>query len=416
MSSLQLIIEQTFKREKGIVIGALLRSYNDIELAEDALQDAMVEALQHWPQRGMPNKPGAWIMTTARRKAIDRLRRESTASRHLPALYNPTDDGDSEIDAIPDDRLKLMFTCCHPALAEAVQVALMLQVIAGLPTPVIAKSFLVSTSTMSQRLVRAKRKIRDANIPYQVPPAHKISERLDAILTAIYLIFNAGYTAPIGESLMRVDLCEEAIRLARLLNQLIEQEQSLESNAEALGLLALMLLHHARSQARLTPDGAMILLDDQDRTLWNQAQIQEGIAVLDAAIERQQRGPYQIQAAISALHAQAHRPDDTDWHQIRLLYQALLEFIPSSIVRLNHAVAVAKEQSPQAGLALLDQLSEVEELQHYHLYHAARADLLRQCGDHQQAAAAYRRALAQCENEIECAFLRERLRVLEASA
>lgn len=403
MTHINNLIVKTFERESRIVIAALLSTLCDIELAEDALQDALLDALTQWAERGVPRNPGAWIMTTARRKAIDRLRRHATQTKYLPTLHAFNEQStEDQVDEIPDERLKLMFTCCHPSLAHEVQVALTLQVVAGLSTEAIAKAFLVPTPTMAQRLVRAKRKIRDAGIPYEVPSAAVIGERLDAVLSVIYFIFNAGYTAPSGDALMAVDLCDEAIRLARTLHELIA---NINPHAETLGLLALMLLHHARRNARTGRDGQIILLDQQERHHWDEAAINEGIALLDEAMMLRQRGPFQIQAAIAALHVEAN----TDWRQIALLYRGLMDFIPSSVVELNRAVAVAMADGIEAGLALLDNISAQGRLDDYYLYHATQADFLRRLGQKQAASAAYTQALALCDNQAERAFLQQRI-------
>src|SRR5258706_6537374 len=310
------LIANTFQQEAGRVIAALYTSIRDLELVEDAVQDALVLALEHWPVDGVPANPGAWITTTARHKAIDRLRREHTLNRKkaiLKALLElEQEEGEMDADEIPDERLKLIFTCCHPALSIEAQVALTLHTLGGLTTPEIASAFLVALPTIAQRLVRAKRKIRDAGIPYQVPPAAAITERIDAALSVLYLIFNAGYTAPVGDELIRRDLCAEAIRLTRILTTLLAKEPALTEDAEALGLLALMLLHDSRRKARVTPDGELVLLEDQDRTLWDQREIAEGVGVLERALSMNTPGPYQTQAAISSLHAQARHPDATD--------------------------------------------------------------------------------------------------------
>ena len=413
MSILHDLIAQTFQRETGRVIAALYSTIRDLELVEDAVQDALVLALERWPRDGVPGNPGAWITTVARRKALDRLRREDTFKRKIATAEMLIDDEQEETlieeQEIPDERLKLIFTCCHPALAKEAQVALTLQILGGLTTAEIASAFLVSQTTMAQRLVRAKRKIRDARIPYQIPPADTIGERLDAVLAVLYLIFNAGYTAPIGDVLIRSDLCAEAIRLTRILTMLLAQTKTLTEDAEALGLLALMLLHDARRNARVTPGGELVLLQDQDRTLWNRAQIATGCSILERALMMRTPGPYQIQAAISALHAQARCYEETDWYQIVVLYDVLYSLLPSPVVALNQAVAVAMTAGPDKGLRLLDQLAETDELKEYYLFHAARADLLRRTHRLDEARIAYTRALELCQNITEQTFLRQRL-------
>jgi RNA polymerase sigma-70 factor (ECF subfamily) len=413
MSTLHDVITQTFQQETGRVIAALYSTIRDLELVEDAVQDALVLALERWFLDGVPGNPGAWITTVARRKAIDRLRREDTLRRKIVTLETGINDEQEEdlVDThdIPDERLKLIFTCCHPALAKEAQVALTLQILGGLTAAEIASAFLVTQTTMAQRLVRAKRKIRDARIPYQIPPSDTVAERIDAVLTVLYLIFNAGYTAPIGNALIRSDLCAEAIRLTRVLTTLQAQETALSEDAETLGLLALMLLHDARRKARVTSDGELALLQDQDRTLWNHEQIVEGCSILARALMMRVPGPYQIQAAISALHAQARCYEETDWYQIVLLYDALYHMLPSPVVALNRATAVAMIAGCDKGLRLLDQLAETAELKEYYPFYAARADLLRRLGRLSEASIAYTRALELCRNVTEQTFLRRRL-------
>ncbi len=413
MEDIHQTIERTFREESGRVLAALISYLNDFDLAEDAFQDAMIIALEKWPRDGIPGNPGAWITTTARNRAIDRIRRRKNFDQKQPHLVEltqkPTNPDEYEMDSIPDERLKLIFTCCHPALSLEAQVALTLRTLGGLETAEIAAAFLVPVPTMAQRLVRAKRKIAQAGIPYRVPPTDLMPERLNAVLTTLYLIFNEGYNASSGDALIRQELCGEAIRLARILNELLAGEPHLEEDAEALGLLALMLLHDARRGARVGRTGELILLEDQDRSLWDQEQIEVGTAVLDRALKMGQPGPYQIQAAIAALHDQAATPQETDWPQIAALYKALQRYTESPVVVLNWAVAVAMAEGPMRGLALLDELAEAGTLDHYHLFHAARADLLRRAGFRDEAHDAYTIALDLCQNAVEKRFLRRRL-------
>jgi RNA polymerase sigma-70 factor, ECF subfamily len=412
-------VEAAFRQESGRVLAGLISALGDFDLAQDALQDALIVALEHWPAEGVPRNPAAWLTTAARHKAIDRLRRDATfankqAQLQIMAELDQEGDDDMSERPIPDERLKLIFTCCHPALAPEAQVALTLHTLGGLSTNEIARAFLVPPPTMAQRLVRAKGKIRAARIPYEVPPARRVSERLEPVLSVLYLIFNEGYAASSGDSLVRQELCAEAIRLARVLAGLLAIEPALPENAEPLGLLALMLLHDSRRRARMSPHGELVLLEDQDRALWDRAQIAEGLAALDRALRMRQPGPYQIQAAIAALHAQAARPADTDWRQIAALYAGLVDMSPSPVVQLNWAVSVAMAQGPLRGLMLLDQLHLEDSLNDYHLFHAARADLLRRAGWTDEAVAAYRRALDLCQNGAERSFLRGRLALLNA--
>ncbi|MEQ8676050.1 MAG: RNA polymerase sigma factor [Aggregatilineales bacterium] len=415
------VIIDTFQAHRGRVIAILFAHLRDFELVEDAVQDAFVTAIERWEIDGVPRNPDAWILSVARRKAIDRLRRNQNLERKKAVLKSlieleeavQKEDTMTDIDEIPDERLKLIFTCCHPALAKEAQVALTLQTLGGLTTQEIANAFLIPLATMAQRLVRAKRKIRDAGIPYHVPSLEVIGERIDAVLSVLYLIFNAGYTAPTGAHLIRHDLCAEATRLTRILMTLLEKEASLEPEPEVMGLLALILLHDSRAEARTNVYGEIIPLEEQDRALWDQAKIREGTALLETALRMQRPGAYQIQAAVSALHAEASSPDDTDWAQIAVLYGILYRINPSPVVELNRAVAVAMSDGIAQGMAIIDDIEAAGQLGDYYLLHAARADLRRRLGDWHGAVDAYERALALCQNDAECIFLSRRLDEVE---
>ncbi|MEV7385521.1 MULTISPECIES: RNA polymerase sigma factor [unclassified Streptomyces] len=406
-------VAAAFREEWAQVVATLIRVTGDWDLAEECAQDAFAQAFERWRRDGVPRRPGAWLTTTARNRALDVLRREAVGAAKLREAavltrdegpydpYDPDHEGDDS--GVRDDRLRLVFTCCHPALPIEARVALTLRTLAGLTTPEIARAFLVPEATMAQRLVRAKRKIRNAGIPYRVPPAHLLPERTTGVLGVLYLLFNEGYAATAGADLMRSGLCAEAVRLARLLARLMPDEP------EVVGLLALLLLHDARRGTRVDAAGDLVTLEDQDRTAWDQAEIDEGAALLESALRRGRPGPYQIQAAIAACHTTAATAADTDWADIAGLYGELLRYVPSPVVRLNRAVAVGMAEGGEAGLALVAELAAEDDLAGYHLLPATRADLLRRMGRTREAAESYEQALALVENAAEHRFLEKRL-------
>ncbi len=400
------------------MLGALISSLRDFDLAEDVLQETLITALERWPSDGLPANPAGWMVAVARRKAIDRLRRDQALARKKALLVGEfereragvMDDPDPlDPETITDERLKLIFTCCHPALAADAQIALTLRALGGLSTAEIAHAFLVPLPTMHQRLTRAKHKIQTAGIPFQVPAAPLLAERLEVVRHVLYLIFNEGYAASAGDALVRQDLCAEAIRLARVLVELLRATPAIGEDPETLGLLALLLLHDSRRSARVDGQGELVLLEAQDRALWDQAEIAEGRALLAHLLKQQQPGPFQLQAAISALHAEAATAADTDWAQIGALYWELERRMPTPVVALNRVVAASMTQGPLAGLMALDQLHLDEVLDGYHWFHAARAELLRRAGYSAEARAAYARALELCQNQAERRFLARRL-------
>jgi len=401
-------VDALYRSDWGRINATLIRLFGDFDVAEEAAQEAFAAAIDRWPREGVPEFPRAWVIQTAKHKAIDRLRRQTRFSEKLKSyaeLIESVEEPNYDTEEIPDDRLRLIFTCCHPALALEAQVALTLRTLGGLETEEIARAFLVPTPTMAQRLVRAKRKIRDAGIPYKVPDLSDMPDRLDAVLTAIYLIFNEGYAATRGAPLVRADLCNEAIRLGRLVRTLM----SPQAPAEVTGLLALMLLHDSRREARLDLAGDIVVLEEQDRSKWNGEQIEEALSLVEEAL-RGRLGPFTVEAAISAAHCRAHRPEDTDWRQIVSLYDVLQRLIPSPVVSLNRAVAIAMADDLPSGLEIIDALDASGDLDGYHLLPAARADLLRRMGARAEAAKSYSRALELVTNESERRFLERRLK------
>ena len=400
----QSAISDAFSQEWGRIVASVIGLTSDWDLAEECAQDAFTKAAERWSRDGIPRRPGAWLTTVARNRALDRMRRDQLGASKLRevVVLNPADE--AAADEVPDDRLRLMFTCCHPALALEAQVALTLRTLAGMTTPEIARAFLVPESTMAQRLTRAKRKIRNAGIPFRVPPAHELVDRTQALLSVLYLLFNEGYAATAGQDLIRRSLTDESIRLTRMLCALMPDEP------EALGLLALMLFHDARTVARVDEAGDLVLLEDQDRSLWDASMIEEAASVLDAALRLRRPGPFQVQAAIAACHAQSADAAETDWMQIAALYATLVEMVPSAVVVLNRAVAVSMALGPGEGLAIVESLAESGELRGYHLLPAARADMLRRLGRYPEAASAYEEARDLAGTEAERRYLERRRR------
>ncbi len=404
--------EKLHREESGRIVATLIGLLGDFDLAEEMLQEAYAVALQKWPSDGMPANPRAWLISTARHKAIDRLRRDQRFERKSQEIAETAEiaarpEGDREEEMFTDDRLRLIFTCCHPALPPEARVALTLRTVCGITTEEISRVFLIPVATMAQRLVRAKAKIREARIPYRVPSPEELRDRLDGVLLVVYLIFNEGYLASSGDALIRRELCAEAIRLGRVLCSLLPRQ------AEAQALLGLMLLQDSRRDARVSAEGELVLLEEQDRNLWHREQIQEGTELVKSALRRGAAGMYALQASIAALHANAKTAKDTDWPQIAALYDALLRMHTSPVIEVNRAVAVAMARSLEEGLALLDEIERREELEEFHLLPAARADLLRRLGSMGEAADAYRRALSLATNDIERRFLRRRLAEME---
>ena len=412
-------VERIYREESGRILATLIRLLGSFDLAEEVMQEAFAIAIEQWPKQGPPDNPRAWLVSTAHHKAVDLLRRRTRFDSKRDELqrlaeveqhFSEAEESMLRQDEVGDDRLRLIFTCCHPALSLEAQVALTLRTLCGLSTEEIAHAFLVPLATMAQRLVRAKQKIRDAGIPYQVPARPDLKERLEAVMLVVYLVFNEGYSASSGDAVIRRELCAEAIRLARLICEMLPAE------SDARALLALMLLHDSRKVARVDGDGDAVLLEDQNRSLWNQNEIREGLTLLDSALRGGAAGAYALQAAIAAHHARASRPQDTDWKQIAALYEALLRVQPSPVVELNHAAAVAMAEGPGAGLRLLDALERKAELCDYYLLPAARGDFLRRLQQWSEAALSYRRALAQAGNETARAFLSRRLAEMEKKA
>ena len=407
------VVDEVYREESRRVFATLIRLLGDFDLAEDAMHDAFIAAVEQWAKDGVPTNPRAWLVSTGRFKAIDLIRRRSRFDAALGTIAHEIDlnttsfEEEIEDEGIVDDRLRLIFTCCHPALAPEARIALTLREVCGLTTEEIARAFLTGAPTLAQRIVRAKAKIRDAKIPYQVPEPADLPERLEAVLHVIYLVFNEGYSASSGDSVTRADLSGEAIRLTRLLEQLLPEP-------EVQGLLAMMLLHESRRAARTSPDGDLILLENQDRSLWNRELIAEGTAIVENALATRRFGPYTLQAAISAVHAEAPTAADTDWNQIVGLYDVLLRIEPSPVVELNRAVAVAMRDGPAAGVALIDDILARGDLANYHLAHSARAELCRRLGQNEEARASYERALALTQQGPERRFLEGRLAALSA--